>query len=161
MNIYYRFCNLDNQWHRSKSGKQEKGLATRDLTTGNTAFSQCLSSKDNYVYYHSKKAAYDMQCYVPDELDGREGEPHYLEGSILCKRFSVICNDNKYIDIVVAISTYGKKFSKYEDEETQNIISYNIKNNILNEYEPLIKDALCDLYIQQEYEKQQKQNATS
>lgn len=161
VNIFYKFCCLDNVWHRSNNGQQQRGIATRDLTHNNTTFSQCLASNENYVYYHNKKEAYNAKHYVPDELDGMPNEPHYLEGSILCRKFSIISNDNTYIDIVVAIATYGKKFSRYDDEETQNTISYNIKHNILNEYEPLIKDALCDLYIQQEHEIQRASNATT
>ncbi len=37
-----------------------------------------------------------------------------------------------------------KKFSNKDDGD---IIAYNIKNNVLAEYAPLIKSALCDLYI--------------
>lgn len=42
-----------------------------------------------------------------------------------------------------SISTYGKQFTKEDDD----IVSYNIKNNVLSEYEPLIKNVLCDLYV--------------
>lgn len=147
VNIYYCFCNLDNEWHRADSSRPEKGLTISRLLNEESTFSECLKAEDNYAYHHSKKEAYENHCYIPDETDGTPGTPYYMNGSILCRKFSVINKGKEFINCVVAISTYKKKFSKQEDEITKNNISYNIKNNILNEYEALIKDALCDLYI--------------
>ena len=74
-------------------------------------------------------------------------EKNLPKGSIACFYYDIIRNEKKYIEFVITIATYGKMFSKFDNDEEINNIACNLKNTIFPEYEMLLKSALSDLYI--------------
>lgn len=146
VNIYYRFpLDQDVSWHRAHNIKQEKGLKIEELLSPNSTFFQAMNSTQKYAFYNDKHEAYLNNRYIPDSEDIRiKGK---IEGSIACFIYSLSENGNKYIEFMVTIATYGKKFSKKNSEDENQNIAYNLKKNVFAEYEMLIKSALADLYI--------------
>ncbi|MBR2477123.1 MAG: hypothetical protein IKB50_03190 [Clostridia bacterium] len=143
VNLFYKFQYQCDQWHRIDSSRNETGMTINELFSDGTTIHECLNSPTKFVYYHSKEDAKNANHYIPVHLDEYDNKKK-LKGSIVCYEVVVYKGDLEYIDCMISISTYRKKFSNKEDGD---IIAYNIKNNILSEYIPLIKSALCDLYV--------------
>ena len=146
VNIYYHFpLDQDTSWHRAHNIKQEKGLKIEELLKPNSTFCEAMYAPQKYAFYNDKNEAYLKNHYIEDSEDIKINNK--IEGSIACFLYSISENGNTYIEFMVTIATYGKKFSKKNSEEENQNIAYNLKKNVFAEYEMLIKSALADLYI--------------
>lgn len=103
-----------------------------------------LNSTQTFVFYNDKEKAKEEKHYLPDSEDIYEKSK--IVGSIACFKYDV-SNEQTYVRFVVSIASYGKRFSKTDDEESIQNIANNFTHNIMPEYEMLIKSAFCDLYI--------------
>lgn len=144
--VFYSFRGDNGKWHRADSEKHESGLSIDSLLSAGSTLYEALHSVDNFVYFHSKEDARRQNKYLPSALD-QSTKDGKLKGSIACYRLTVVKGGNTYIQCVICVATYNKQFSPDSKEGTIQNIKHNIENNLLNEYEPLLKGALCDLYI--------------
>ena len=92
-----------------------------------------LNSTQTFVFYNDKEKAKEEKHNLPDSEDIYEKSK--IVGSNACFKYDV------------SIASYGKRFSKTDDEESIQNIANNFKHSIMPEYEMLIKSAFCDLYI--------------
>ncbi len=146
VNVFYRFPNDEHsQWHIADSVSQENGLTLKELEAPDTTMSEAINSKTNYVCYNDKNVAFELNHYVPDNEEvRRDGK---IVGSIACFFFKIRRHDITYVEFVLTLATYGKRFTDSKDARAAENIAYNLKNNIFSEYETLLKSALLDLYI--------------
>lgn len=144
--IYYNFPLEDeNKWYRADNTRQKRGLAIEDLFKPNTTFFDVLNNPQSFVFYNDKETAKRQKHYVPDSEDSYDNSDK-LVGSIACFKYD-ITNENTYVKFIVSIASYGKRFSKSNDDTDIKNIANNFKYNVMPEYEMLIKNAFCDFYI--------------
>lgn len=143
--IYYNFPLEDEtKWYRADNVRQKRGLTAEELFKPNTTFFDVLHSNQSYVFYNDKEVAKEQKHYVPDSEDVYVSSK--LVGSIACFKYE-ITNEKAYVRFIVSITSYGKRFSKSNDPIDIQNIANNFKYNVMPEYEMLVKNAFCDLYI--------------
>ena len=147
VSLYYSFDNGE-EWHCANT--RQKGMSTADLLTQNTTFKYLLNEKSsNYVFYNSKESAKADHKYVPDKLDRYENDE--LVGSIAGYKFSITSDEKTYVDAILFLTTYGKKFVDI-DERKENIpyienAKANIEQFILEKYIKRIKIEFGSWYL--------------
>ena len=146
VNIYYHFpLDKDESWHRAHNVKQEKGLRIEELLEPKSTFFEALHSSQKYAFHNDKNEAFLQNHYIEDSEDVKTN--NMINGSIACFLYGISENGKTYVEFMVTIATYGKKFSKKNKETENGNIAYNLRKNVFPEYEMLIKSALLDLYI--------------
>lgn len=149
------------KWHWAT---RERGLSLDDLfkkdTNGRISTMQfCLEKIGNKVFFNSKQDAFQEKHYIPDNDDEYDSNGKLL-GSIACFEDTIKKNDVEYIHYVLTISTYDKRFvsieqSDYEKSEDADIAyneaveatSYNMRKNVVCEFQMRAKIELCLLYL--------------
>lgn len=154
VNIYYKFPTLNDTWYRANNGRREFGFSVDELASKETTFHECINNK-NMVFYYSKQKAKNENKYIYDEMDEMmQGK----DGSIACYYTNVRIDKTVFVEIVMAISTYGKRFAKYntveENEEHVNNIKHNINEFFFRLFDPYVKNALFSAYLIERNKKQ-------
>lgn len=143
--IFYSFPLLENEkWHHADNKRSRRGLNFKDMLKENSTFYEAINSTAGFAFYNDKNEAYKNNHYIKDKSDIiKKGR---IEGSIGCFCYTVE-KDDVYIKFVITLASYGKRFAKKESE-VENILK-NLRTVVFPEYELLIKNALCDIYIEQ------------
>lgn len=137
--------------------KDEKGLNLAELLNvedqgRKSTLRHLLDQNKNYVFFNSKKTAYEKNVYIIDELDNcsEPGNGNNLQpyGSIACHKGSVKRNDIIYLNYVIMITTYSSKFSEDEDGIIVNNVQYNIEKYIIPDFETRIRNEICSFYLE-------------
>lgn len=149
VSLYYAFDN-SNDWHCANI--QQRGMPTEELLEKNTTFRYLLSKKtSNFVFYNSKEVAYSESRYAPDDLDRYDNDK--IVGSIAGYKFSIRSNETKYVDMILFITTYGKKFVDLDDKYENSTFVKNVKSNveqvIIEKYVRRIKIEFGTLYLKE------------
>lgn len=146
--IYFTFeKEKSERWQRAENHKAENGINIEQLLSESSTFYETLNlCKEKFVFYNSKEDARKKNHYIPDELDEYDNNKE-LKGSIACYRITVKSQGEIYIKSILTIATYSKKFTIINDAESVENIKYNIRHNLLEEYEKRIATSLCRYYI--------------
>lgn len=149
IDVFYSFPQFEkDKWHHADSNRQRRGLNFQNLQDKDSTFYEAINSVEGFAFYNDKNEAYINHHYIKDNADIiRKGK---IEGSIGCFCYTVE-KDNVYIKFVITLASYGKRFAKKENE-VENILQ-NLRTVVFPEYELLIKNALCDIYIKKLIEK--------
>lgn len=151
--IAYNFPQTGLEWHWAIS--QERGLDLIELTKqpsngeNKSTLRYLLDSKAKFVLYNSKSSAYKDKRYIPDELDEYKDpdKKEGLLGSIACYKGSTRKDGKEIVQFAIMISTYGKRFTEKEDNETIDNIKHNMKEFVLKDFEMRIEHELSYLFL--------------
>lgn len=131
--LAYNFPTDDNKW-RWLEGTEEKGLTLDVLLNNNnkSTFNYILNNNKPYYFNNDKKIAKQEDCYIYDPTDQLNMDKSNEVGSIFCCRFMIKKNNKIYVDSILSVSTYKKKFLNLvgNDERSKRLIS-NVEENLL------------------------------
>lgn len=108
-----------------------------------------------YVFYNDK-AAVDWHKYRPSIRDGDEKNSW---GSIYCKRIICTLHQDRFVDGILAISTYNEKFSSSKRKCVINQVE-GLLNEAISVFENPIKTEMASLFIRHEHIKESQIRAT-
>jgi hypothetical protein len=143
--LAYKISNGPEDWCWAQYSRTDGGLPLPELK-GNcgTTFYQIFSGNREFVFYNSKIDAEKESHYVFDAKD----KSYRNSGSIVCKKINVATPEKTYVEAILSITTYGKKFVPDDNEKLIEVVESNIRDIILPEFELRIQIELAQFCLQ-------------
>ena len=115
-------------------GTEEKGLTLDELFDSNakSSFNHIIIDNKPYYFNNKKEDAKLENQYIYDATDEMNAENGEEVGSIFCCRYQVKNSKNIYVEAILSVSTYKKRFCPYvgkQEEHDQRI--KNTRDNML------------------------------
>ena len=135
VSLYYQFKD-DETWHCVNTCQD--GMKTEELLEKDTTFKYLLNDNTpNYVFFNSKEDARGEHHYAKDGLDVlHENE---LAGSIIGYRFPLVSDDVKYIDAMIFLTTYSKKWLIATTKSELKLLRITLKNSSLINFQNVFR----------------------
>lgn len=149
VNFVYKYHGQDEHW-QTIDGSSSCSIGTLDDIVEKKESMYHFLYANNYEYvFFNEKAKIDWHKYRPSI---RDGDDKNTWGSIYCKRIICTLHQDRFVDGILAISTYNEKFSssrrKRVVEQVEGLI-----NDAVSIFETTIKSEMASLYIRHEYMK--------
>jgi len=135
ISIIYKY-NFSECWEKPICENVSKSSISKIIENKASTAYKALHDVQSTVFYAIKEQAIKEGHYVPS------GKDENFNGSILCSRLSICCNDTDYIYAVLSITTYNKSLCENNNE----IFNENL-NIILSPFITRIQTELCLIYI--------------
>jgi hypothetical protein len=151
VSLYYRF-DFNDDWKCVNSA--QRGLQITELMQDNSTFSYMVKNRtSDFILYNSKQEAFENSRYIKDSDDVvYKGK---IVGSIIGYKNHIISGDKSYIDFIVFVTTYGRKFVDIDEDQLSDKDEYfkglknNLKKTITQSFSKRIKIELQNLYIEE------------
>ncbi len=129
---------------------EEGGVTLERLIAEKSFFRFLLNHDSDYLFYNSKQELLEVDHYLIEPRD--EKENNVLKGSILGYKFKAIGTNEHNVTALLFVSLFSTSFVevKKKDKETKKrckILSDNIKDVILHQFDSRLSVELCNLYI--------------
>ncbi len=143
--LAFKLTDCCKPWCWSEYSRTDGGLPLETLLSNDrTTFHQVSSGSREFIFYNSKIKAEENEHYVFDAKD----KSYRNVGSIICKKINIGSSEKTYIEAVLSITTYGKKFVPDDNENLIEIVESNIRDVIIPEFELHIQIELAQIYLQ-------------
>lgn len=140
LSIIYKTID-DTKWHWLSTINMQHDLPLDILITNpTTTVKQIIDGKVSSVFFPDKQIATQKKQYLP----GPNDTTHDNVGSVLCRDISVGM-DEKTIQAILSITTYGKQLCKDNDNNAKS----KIENLLIPTFEKRIQLELALLYIKE------------
>jgi hypothetical protein len=133
-------------------GTNERDFSLDDLINpkNNTSFNYVRNNKLQYYFNNRKEDAKDNGHYVYDSQDETNAKNKNEVGSIFCYKFQIKTNNTVYVNAIISISTYQKRFVPDNNEEKINNTRENIVKLVKENFGKRIQIELCLLYLEKQ-----------
>jgi hypothetical protein len=138
ISIIYKF-DVDEEWKWFANLNVTRDITLSEVTAkSNTTFRNLVDNNQSTVFYPDKRIAIKRHAYLPGPKDATFNNA----GSILCHNISVD-RDDKYLQAILSISTYGKPLCDINDKDAiEKIMDY-----FLGTYEIRFQNELLIYYL--------------
>lgn len=147
VSLAYKINDKDIEWictSNTGSGNTRKILASNT----SSSFYQVYTNLCDFLFYNDKNVAMQEGRYIYNSRD----KSNQNNGSIMCKRISVMLNNQKKINAVLSVNSYVK-FDKTDNPEVIKNIKNNIQWTIIAEFEKRIQIELINIYNRTRHKK--------
>lgn len=147
VNFVYKYHGNNEHWQTIDGSSSCSIGALDDIVEKKESMYHYLYANNcEYVFYNDK-AAVDWHKYRPSI---RDGDDKNAWGSIYCKRIICTLHQDRFVDGILAISTYNEKFSSSRRRSV--IVQVEgLLNEAISVFENPIKTEMASLYIRHEY----------
>ncbi len=152
VNFIYKYYGNNEHW-QTIDGSSSCSIGTLDhiVEESESMYHYLYKNNREYIFCNDKATA-DWHLYRPSM---RDGESKDTWGSIYCRRILCSLHQNRFVDGILAISTYNEKFvpskNPKEVREVEGLI-----NEAINAFIEPVKAEMAALYIRHEYIKEQQ-----
>ena len=150
MNFVYKYHGNNEHW-QTINGGSSCSIGTLDdiVEKKESMYHYLYANNCEYVFYNDK-AEIDWHKYRPSIRDGDDKDSW---GSIYCKRIICTLHQDRFVDGILAISTYNEKFSPSKRKCVINQVE-GLLNEAVSAFEKTLKTEMASLYIRHNYIKE-------
>lgn len=155
VNFVYKYHGEHEHW-QTIDGSSSCSIGTLDdiVERKESMYHYLYANNHEYVFYNDK-AAVDWHKYRPSVRDGDDKESW---GSIYCKRILCTLHQDRFVDGILAISTYNEKFTPSKRKAVISQIE-GLLNEAVSVFENPIKTEMASLFIRHEHIKKKQLRA--
>lgn len=152
VNFVYKYYG-ENEYWQTMDGSSSCSIGKLDdiVEKQESMYHYLYANNREYVFVNDKAAA-DWHMYKPSI---RDGEDKKNWGSIYCKRILCTLHQDRFVDGILAISTYNEKFCDSRRRAEINQIEALI-NEAVGVFENIIRGEMAALFIRHEYFKKRQ-----
>ena len=152
VNLVYKYQG-ENEYWQTADGSSSCSIGKLDdiVEKQESMYHYLYANNREYVFVNDKAGA-DWHMYKPSI---RDGENKKSWGSIYCKRILCTIHQNRFVDGILAISTYNEKFCDSK-RKARIIQTEGLINEAVSVFENVIRSELTALFIRHEYLKKQQ-----